>query len=162
MTPFEKYAQNFLYASASIEQIMYNVAAADTARDLPEYFYGVDGGSEEEFYRITYVPLILLIGLLSLIGAAVTTGSMLIYTARTLSTRSFRQVDVLRLVFDGVMGLWSDTPTMAKMKEQDNDALQEWAKRYFVSYTEEEESVILTMISDISPNLAVRVARQLG
>lgn len=137
---FEKYAQNFLYASASIEQIMYNVAAADTARDLPEYFYGVDGGSEEEFYRITYVPLILLIGLLSLIGAAVITGSMLIYTARTLSTRSFRQVDVLRLVFDGVMGLWSDTPTMAKMKEQDNDALQEWAKRYFVSYTEEEES----------------------
>ncbi|KAK7754503.1 hypothetical protein SLS62_003523 [Diatrype stigma] len=136
---FGTYAQNFLYASAAAEQIVYNVAAADPARDLPEYFYNASGGVEEVFYRITYVPLILLVGLLSLAGAATITGIMLIYTSSTLSTRSFRQVDVLRLVFDGVLGLWGDIPAMAKMKEQDNDALQEWAKQYFVSYTEEEE-----------------------
>ncbi len=136
---FEMYAQNFLYASARVEQIIYNVAAEDKGRDLPEYSYSVDGAVKEEFYRITYVPLILLFGLLSLIGAAIITGAMLIYTSRTLSTQSFRQVDVLRLVFDSVIGLRHDIPKMTEMKEQDNDTLQEWAKRCFVSYTEEDE-----------------------
>lgn len=65
---------------------MYNVAAADPARDLPECFYSASGGVDEVFYRITYVPLILLVGLLSLIGAATITGVMLVYTSSTLST----------------------------------------------------------------------------
>ncbi|RYP55097.1 hypothetical protein DL768_000216 [Monosporascus sp. mg162] len=61
-----------------------------------------------EFYRITSGPVNLLPGPLSLIGAATITAVMLIYTSGTLSTRTFRQADVFRLVSDGVFGLWSD------------------------------------------------------
>ncbi|RYP35895.1 hypothetical protein DL767_003584 [Monosporascus sp. MG133] len=53
---------------------------------------------------------------------------MLIQTPGTLSTRTFRQVDVLRLISDSVFGLWSDAPRAARMKEQTSDGLQEWAK----------------------------------
>ncbi|RYP89842.1 hypothetical protein DL770_004053 [Monosporascus sp. CRB-9-2] len=63
-----------------------------------------------------------------------------IHTSGTLSTRTFRQVDVLRLVSDGVLDLWSNTPRIARMQEQTSDGLQKWAKRYFVAYAEEESA----------------------
>lgn len=124
---FGTYAQNFLHASAVAEQIMYNVAAGLTGVllqrhrrrgrvVLPHHVRpahpagGVAEPRRSGHYHGCHARL---------------------HTPSTLSTRSFRQVDVLRLVFDGVLGLWGDTPAMSKMKEQDNDALQGWAKRSF-------------------------------
>lgn len=63
-------ANNILYASGEIARIMYNVASLNTSRDQPDYFYNVTGTVNREFYRVTYVPALLLIGLVCVVLCA--------------------------------------------------------------------------------------------
>lgn len=164
---FRTYALNFLYASAAAEQMMYNVAATGAGSGnppsssssspssspsppprgrRPDYYFEVRGVERRDFYRMTYVPAILLAGLLSLAAAAAIAGALLLYASDTASARAFRRLDVLRLVHDGASGLrqqqqqqQDEVGPRAAPDRADNAALGEWAKRCFVSYYAYEE-----------------------
>ena len=70
---FEVLAQNYLWASGEAIQIVQEVAAMNLSRNRPEYFYSATGILERQRYRITYVPALLIVGLVTLFGAALTT-----------------------------------------------------------------------------------------
>ncbi|KAK3116593.1 hypothetical protein LTR53_002891 [Teratosphaeriaceae sp. CCFEE 6253] len=102
---YETIAQNYLYAEGETQRTLYELAANDSARDRAEYHYSVDGMVKRERYRMTYVPAILLTGLLSLLLAAGAAVGMAGFAAGTHSARTFRDVDAVRLVVDAVEGL---------------------------------------------------------
>ncbi|EOD44993.1 hypothetical protein UCRNP2_8295 [Neofusicoccum parvum UCRNP2] len=135
-TDFAALARNYLYASAEAERITYEVAATNASRDAPRYWYSVDSVAAREYYRITYVPAILIAGLVSLFAAAAATAAMAAYAYRTYSARAFRQVDVLRLVADCVDGLRGanaekDVGGLSRAE------LESWAARCRVGYEKE-------------------------
>jgi len=103
-------AQNFLYATAETERIAYEVAATNASRDTPEAFYTADNTAQTLHYRITYVPVILFVGIGCIFFAALITVALVWSVWGTVSARSFRQVDVLRLIVDSLAGLRDDPP----------------------------------------------------
>jgi hypothetical protein len=90
LTPF---ALRYLYASAEAERIMYEVAASSTkaSHHPPNFFVNITAFSMEQHHRITYVPSILLVGLLCLLGAGIVTGAMAAYKRTSVSTRAHRK-----------------------------------------------------------------------
>ncbi|KAL1639782.1 hypothetical protein SLS58_007524 [Diplodia intermedia] len=67
---------NFLYASAETERLTYEAAASSNSDGSnTSYFYPVSASSRAQFYRITYIPVILLLGLLCAFLAALITGA---------------------------------------------------------------------------------------
>ncbi|KAK8195575.1 uncharacterized protein BKA78DRAFT_351416 [Phyllosticta capitalensis] len=131
---FTTWISNFLYASGEAERIMYEVAATNSSMVLPEYFYTAATSQSVQQYRITYIPLILLFGLVSMLIAAVITGSMAFYTRNTLTSLASRQVCTLRLVVDSVAGLSSDAGVMEAVGRLGSRPLERWAARYRVKY----------------------------
>lgn len=129
-------ALNFLYASGEAERIAYEVAATNSSRGQPDFFYDVTTLEQVLHYRITYVPLILLVGLAFLLGAALVTTGLLLYTWKSFSGRTFRQVDVLRLLVDSMAGL-SGREVHDIPKAGSNGELEDWAKGYRVRYEED-------------------------
>lgn len=137
---FAQFAQNYLYASGEALRIAYEVAASNTNASLnpPEFFVTVNGLTTEEHYRITYVPSILLLGLLCLLAAGLVTGCMALYAAGSASARAFRQMGVVRLLVDGVAGLREDADEMARLGGGGNGELDAWAAGYKVRYSRVE------------------------
>ncbi len=137
VTNMETFARNYVFASGEAMRIVYNVAASNTTRDRPEYFYAASGLANEQFYRITYVPVLLLVGLISLVIAAVTTTAISLYTMRTSGWRQFRQVDVLRLLVDSSAGPLDHGAEVQKVSDLSDDELQKWARDYYVTYLQD-------------------------
>ncbi|KAJ8106766.1 hypothetical protein OPT61_g9324 [Boeremia exigua] len=129
---FTNFASNYLYASGEAQRIMYEVAASSTnaSRALPEYFVKVPATASQEKYRITYVPSILLVGLLALLGSSLITGAMAWLTRRSVSARVQRQVDVTRLLVDSVVGLEGDREGMAAVAQRSSAEIDGWAAGY--------------------------------
>ncbi|PNP40868.1 hypothetical protein TGAMA5MH_07308 [Trichoderma gamsii] len=75
---FSTFAANFVLASGRAQSILFNVAAMNSSRDRPEYFYNVTGAVTQQFYHITYVPALLLASLLGLTIAASTAVGMMV------------------------------------------------------------------------------------
>lgn len=141
---FGDYALNFLYASGEVQRLTYEVAASDTAnatRNAAEYFYPLSGTETEQHYRITYVPSILLVGLISMLGAAGVTGAMALFAWRSVSGGAFRRVDPVRLLVDGVVGLRGSVEEVARVAGGSNTVVDEWAGRCRVRYSVVEEGV---------------------
>ncbi|KAF2853731.1 hypothetical protein T440DRAFT_552367 [Plenodomus tracheiphilus IPT5] len=134
---FTNFAHNFLYASGETERIVYEVAAAsgNTSRSRPEYKVQVKAFETKLHYRITYIPSILLLGLLCLLGASAVTGGMAAFGWRSFSGRAHRQVNVVRAVLDSVVGLEGDRDDIVKMAQSDNGVVDGWAAGYKVRYT---------------------------
>ncbi|KIW20864.1 hypothetical protein PV08_01442 [Exophiala spinifera] len=105
---FETLALNFLYASAETERMAYEVASTNTSRDQPDFFVNVTDTSQILRYRITYVPVILFIGIGCMFVAAGITLALVAMSWKSISARSFRQVDSLRLLVDVLAGLRQD------------------------------------------------------
>jgi hypothetical protein len=59
----------------------------------------------QQQYRITNGPCVLSIGLLCLLAASVVTFTIAAHASKTASTRPHRQVNVVRLLVDSVLGL---------------------------------------------------------
>lgn len=135
--PFTNFASNFLYASGETQRIVYEIAASSTnaSRHLPEYFTKVPAFTMQQQYRITYVPSILLLGLLCLLGASAVTGALAVHARKSFSSRAHRQVNVVRLLLDSVVGLESDRDDMARMAQGGNSEIDAWAAGYRVRYT---------------------------
>ncbi|KAK7533780.1 uncharacterized protein J3D65DRAFT_631305 [Phyllosticta citribraziliensis] len=131
---FSTWVSNFLYASGEAERIMYEVAATNSTIVLPQYFYTAATSQSVQQYRITYIPLILLFGLVSMLFAAVITGSMAFYTRNTLTSLLSRQVSTLRLVVDSVAGLSGDADLIETVGRLSHRRLERWASAYKVKY----------------------------
>ncbi|KAK8193882.1 hypothetical protein HDK77DRAFT_490736 [Phyllosticta capitalensis] len=140
LSSFTDFALNFLYASGEVQRITYEVAAStnNASRNPSNFFVNVSGTALEQRYRITYVPSILLLGLLCLLVAGIITMGMALYTWKSLSGRSFRQVNVLRLLLDSVAGLREDAEELAHLGDASNASLDEWAANYKVRYSKFE------------------------
>lgn len=137
-TDFSVLALNYLYASAESERIVYEVAASNATRDLPKYWYNVSSVATREYYQITYVPAILVAGFVSLIAAAAATATMAAYAYKTYSARTFRQVDVLRLLVDCVDGL-QEANAEKDISGLSRSELESWASRCRVMYEKDNE-----------------------
>ncbi|KIX09025.1 uncharacterized protein Z518_00103 [Rhinocladiella mackenziei CBS 650.93] len=132
---YKTLALNFLYASGEAERIAYEVAATNSSRSQPDFFYNVTTVEDVLHYRMTYVPLILWIGLASLLVAAIITGGMVLYTWTSFSGRIFRQVDVSRLLVDCMAAL-KDRDQYETARSGSNDEIEDWTRSYRVRYSE--------------------------
>ncbi|KAK1248583.1 hypothetical protein MKX08_006803 [Trichoderma sp. CBMAI-0020] len=133
---FSTFASNFVVASGRAQSILFNVAAMDSSRDRPEYFYNVTGAVTQQFYHITYVPALLLASLLSLTIAASTAVGMIVY-ARWIQgdgMNTLREVTPLRLVVDSGAGTLQDTASMTRLADLSDSQLQEVAKEVYIMY----------------------------
>ncbi|KIW41936.1 uncharacterized protein PV06_05533 [Exophiala oligosperma] len=107
-TDYETLALNFLYASAETERMAYEVASTNSTRDQPDFFIDVADTSQILRYRITYVPVILFVGIACMFVAAGITLALVAMSWSSTSGRSFRQVNGLRLLVDVLAGLKQD------------------------------------------------------
>ncbi|KAF2137367.1 uncharacterized protein K452DRAFT_301959 [Aplosporella prunicola CBS 121167] len=104
-TDFAALARNFLYASAEARTIAIEVAASNATREKPEYVYTVQAVVTRQFYRMTYVPVVLAVGLASLVLAALVVGGMAWVARGSEAVGGWRVRDVGRVVVDAVAGL---------------------------------------------------------
>jgi hypothetical protein len=134
---FTDFSLNFLYASGEAQRILYEVAtSSNNASHHPaEFFTKVPVLQTQQQYRITYVPSILILGLLALLVASVVTGAMAINARNSISARTHREVNAVRLLLDGVSGLRDSKEDMSLMAQRSNGELESWAAGYKVRYT---------------------------
>jgi hypothetical protein len=132
------FALNYLYASGEAQRILSEVAATNASSD-PSYFYTVGATVSVQHYRIIYIPILLLLGLLGVLGAAAVTSAMVFHTRNAYSTQTGRVVDSLRLLVDSAAGLASAAPVLADAAELNESDLQQWAEKFRVRYYETSE-----------------------
>ncbi|RDW58479.1 hypothetical protein BP5796_12409 [Coleophoma crateriformis] len=132
-TDFKILALNYLYASGEAQRMTYEVAATNTSNDEPNFFYDVTGQISEQKYRITYIPIILLIGLLALVIAAALPAAMTMYVSKTLSARTFRDVDAVRLLVDAADGLHEEAKDISNLGLGNGD-MEKWVDGCKVEY----------------------------
>lgn len=133
---FSTFASNFVLASGRAQSILFNVAAMNSSRDRPEYFYNVTGAVTQQFYHITYVPALLLASLVGLTIAASTAVGMIVY-ARWIQgdgMKTLREVTPLRLVVDSGAGTLQDTASMTRLANLSDNQLQKVAKEVYIMY----------------------------
>ncbi|KAL5001180.1 hypothetical protein BDV10DRAFT_182742 [Aspergillus recurvatus] len=140
MVNWTTYALNYLYASGKAQHIAFEVVASNSTNDTSSmYHYTVDATTLDQRYRITYIPLLLIVGLVSAIAAAALTGGMVFYTRNTTSAQTARQVDCLRLVVDSVSGLHESAEEMAVAGGMKQGELEKWAAKFQVRYSDVRE-----------------------
>lgn len=133
---FSTFAANFVLASGRAQSILFNVAAMNSSRDQPEYFYNVAGAVTQQFYHITYVPALLLASLLGIIIAASTAVGMTVY-ARWIQRggmKTLHEVTPLRLVVDSGAGTLQHTASMTRLANLSDSQLQTVAKEVYIMY----------------------------
>lgn len=156
-TSFSLLALNFLYASAETERLAYEVAAQNASRATPaDAAYTVVTTAQTLHYRMTYVPLILFVGIGAIFAAALITSALVWSVWGTASARLFRQVDGLRLLVDGLAGLSgageggredgvAGDERYDHVKARSNAGLLAWAKDFPVRYTVEADSGLISL-----------------
>ncbi|KAF9885042.1 hypothetical protein FE257_000773 [Aspergillus nanangensis] len=136
------YALNYLYASGEAERISYEIAAQNetsSSEDNLAKFHRVQATMSVQSYRITYIPIILLLAVLGVICAAAITAAMMYRNRQTHSARIGREVDAVRLLVDSIVGLRECAPSMAAAERLTPDELNTWATRFLVRYSETAE-----------------------
>ncbi|KAL7945349.1 hypothetical protein V8C42DRAFT_322879 [Trichoderma barbatum] len=133
---FSTFVSNFVLASGRAQTMLYNVAATNSSRDRPEYFYSVTGEALQQFYHLTYVPALLLVSLISLTIAASTATGMTIYARYIHRDKATipHEITPLRLVVDSWAGTLQDPASMTRLASLSNDELQEAAKETYTNY----------------------------
>jgi hypothetical protein len=134
---YSDFALKYLYASGEAQRILYEVAAStnNATRSPPAFFTDVPGITTQQRYRITYVPSILLLGLLCLLAASLVTIAMAIYVRNTATARAHRELNVTRLLIDSVLGLQESRENIAEVAQGSNKELDHWAAGFKVRYS---------------------------
>lgn len=135
---------NFLYAAGETERISYEIKNVQSTPNDTRSSFHVQATQQVLRYRMTYVPLILLSGILSIFFAASLSLSLILSSRRTVSYRMWRDVDSLRLLVDSVNGLRFD-PILKDLHDLSNEEMEKRAKLYRVQYSQnlkEAKSVI--------------------
>jgi hypothetical protein len=135
------FANNFLQASAETERLVYEVAAWNTTRAKN---FLVQGSMDAQFYRITYVPALVLASLLAIFVAASLTAGLAWYSDHHLNAPRGRKIDGLRLLSDLMLGLQAQ-PYDPPKASWTSKAIERWGKNFRVHYmpwTEDSKSTI--------------------
>ena len=121
---------NFLYGAGEIERLFFDVSQRNsTTNNTIE----VEATSIKLVYRITFVPAVLLVALLSLMLSACISLYLIWKYRRSSSYLNWRTVDTLRLLVDAVDGIGNDG-VVARMNRVGREELDDWAKKYRVRY----------------------------
>ncbi|KAF2230913.1 hypothetical protein EV356DRAFT_526368 [Viridothelium virens] len=138
------FALNYLYASGEVQRMSYEVASSIYANTSADH-YNVSATAEVGSYRITYIPFILLMGLISVAAAAIIVYTLVLYTRNAPSTKAVYHLDVLRLMVDSVSGLNENIPVITDTGEVGEKELKAWAQKVQVIYSEVDEGNHLIM-----------------
>lgn len=131
----DTFANKLLYTSAKLQSIVYNIAlSSNENRKIAAATYPLSGMHSVLKYRITYIPGILLLGLLSLIISAALVLSMSLYSWKSLSVRNGRVVDGLQFVTDFAAAVQDDV-ALADVEKWNRKDLEEWGKSVKLRYT---------------------------
>ena len=126
-------ALNFLYAVGATERIAYEIKNAVPKGDNSSF--QAQATLSDLRYRMTYMPLILLVGLLSALFAALIYLGLAISSRATTSFQTWRDVDSLRLVVDSADGLRGG-PGL-EVQRLGKEELDVWAQKFLVRYSKE-------------------------
>lgn len=100
-----------------------------------DHLYNVTGEVDRQFYRITNVPILLLVALLGIIISVLLVTALVVATMKTWIWKTFRQVDITRLVVDYVgADLANGDSTFSRLRRASDDELVEWPGMYRVGY----------------------------
>lgn len=125
-------ALNFLYAAGETERVSYEVqSGANFGGDAA--IFEVQATKSGIFYHLTYVPVLLIIGLLGVICVCIVCLAMVGKNWRSQTFKEWRKVDSLRLLVDAVDVL-RDEPNVRDLQNASNHDLSQWAKRFNVRY----------------------------
>jgi hypothetical protein len=136
---YEPTVLNALFGIGETERIVNEVAMSGNHSD---YTYSVQGAAKVQMYRMTYVPLLVLLGLLSCFFASAIPLGLIIWhwSINTESVRKWRRVNGTRLVVDAINGLRQEQD-FHNLREADNSKLRDWSKKYYVRYREDVHHV---------------------
>lgn len=150
-TDWKQLTDNVLWAMGEVERIAYEVYASKyttpvvnttiedgnvTLAAVPaEDLFTVQARELQEFYHITYVPLILIVGLASVLAAGVITNWLLVSSWRSVALRTWRELGLMRLLVDAVNGIGGGTSEKWKQAEgKSADELENWGSEVKVGY----------------------------
>lgn len=137
----EAYANAFVYASGAVEASMLNSESASYSWHLPQpERYPITGMERVLKYRMTYVPGILLFGLLAMTLCAAIVLGMTVASWSSVAFRSMRVVDGPRFVVDFAEAVKADDG-LADAAVGDRRTLEKWTDgirlRYMVGAPDE-------------------------
>lgn len=128
---------NYLYAVGEFERIAYETknANASLQNGTTNYAQLVGAYGSKQAYRIVYVPIILLIGLICVSVAALATFCLLVTDIMrgTASVKMWQQVGIVQLLADSITGLRSD-PVIEDMHQAGEAGAEKIARDYKVRY----------------------------
>lgn len=132
---FTTAVNNVVYGSGEIERIIYNIAALDSSRDKPDYLYNATGAKTQEFYRLTYVPALVLVGLVCVILCSSLTIVLVLSVRHSSSWETFCMVDTVRLVVDAVAGgLIEEKAEFVPLVGNESSEVVDWAAKYYAGH----------------------------
>lgn len=130
---FLTYAQNFLYATASLQNTVINLALSNASVSSPSTLVQAD--LQGLFYRISYVPGILFLALVAMTAAGVIVAGLTIYSRGSFAMRAGRILNPARLTFDCVDALrdYADVREAgAWSSRQVKEVARAWKVRYII------------------------------
>ena len=146
--PFDEAPLKFLYASGETQRIIHEISALNTSvsNNAPQMFIEVTSISTAEHYRMTLVPSLLLVGLLSLACAGIITIGMMSFTWASKSAETSRRVDGVRLLVDSALNLKGHEEQLLQLARSSNAEIDAWAARYKVRYSAEDADGTTTVV----------------
>ncbi|ORX96297.1 hypothetical protein BCR34DRAFT_619731 [Clohesyomyces aquaticus] len=126
MTNMTAYAHAFVYASGAIETIMINSAVSNVSTVPNPRKYDVSGMQTTLKYQMTYIPGILVSGLITLTPRAAIVFGPVIASRGSLSMKSMREVDGLRFAVDFAEAVREDE-MLVDASTWKRETLEEWA-----------------------------------
>jgi hypothetical protein len=130
---FLTYAQNFLCATASLQNTVINLALSNASVSSPSILVQAD--LQTLFYRISYVPGILILALVAMMVAGGIVAGLTIYSRGRFAMRTGRILDPVRLAFDCVDALRDCADVReagAWSSRQVQEAATAWKVRYII------------------------------
>lgn len=127
---FGSFAVNYLYVEGEARRIAYEVA--ESAPGQQGMSYNVQAAATVLRYRITFVPWILLVGLLSMALAGICVIILIFLARKSTASRSGRIISPIRLIADVAAGLPSDD--FEQVSPLTNNELQKWSQSFKVKY----------------------------
>jgi hypothetical protein len=142
-TDYRILALNFLYAAGETERMFYEVESAAPIGEN-EGTFEVQASKSAIFYKLTYVPALLIVGLLGILCAFIICSVMVCNNWGSWSFKQWRKVDSLRLLIDAVDGL-RDEPNMRNIQDATNDKLEQWGKGFKMRYVKsaDDDRIVL-------------------
>jgi hypothetical protein len=138
-----------LYAVGEVERLTYEVKHSVSNESIA--LMSINNViATKQYYRMTYVPSLLLLGLLSTLIGALVPLVLIVIKIRTRAVQSWRDVNALRLVIDSAEGLCLETEILGSQGAI-AAAQEKIAKNTSVRYSETEDINYNIVLRTITP-----------